>query len=44
VWAVDLLLARLEQGDTRVIPLLERLGGDRIQMALDDHRAGRRIP
>jgi hypothetical protein len=44
VWAVDLLLARLEQGDTRVIPLLERLGGDRIQMALDDHRAGRKIP
>ena len=44
VWAIDLLLARLEQKDTRVIPLLEHLGGERIQLALDDHRKGRWIP
>jgi hypothetical protein len=44
LWAIDLLIARLEQNDARVIPLLERLGGERIQLALDDHRAGRWIP
>lgn len=44
VWAIDLLIARLEQKDTRVIPLLQHLGGERIQLALDDHNAGRWIP
>ncbi|HEX9100863.1 MAG TPA: hypothetical protein VF997_01600 [Polyangia bacterium] len=42
-WAVDLLLGRLEQGDARVVPALQHLGGERAQLALADHQAGRRI-
>ena len=42
-WAVDLMLGRLEQGDARVVPGLNHLGGDRIQTALADYQAGRRI-
>ncbi len=42
-WAADILLGRLEQGDTRVIPRLQHLGGARVQLALADHQAGRRI-
>lgn len=42
-WGVDLLLGRLEQGDTRVIPGLQQLGGARVKLALADQQAGRRI-
>ena len=42
-WGIDLMLGRLEQGDARVIPGLQHLGGDRVQQALADHQAGRKI-
>ncbi len=40
LWAIDLLVARLEQGDARVIPALQHLGGERPLLALADHAAG----
>ena len=42
-WGIDLLLGRLEQGDARVVPALQHLGGERVKLALADHQAGKKI-